>query len=299
MKERMPSTPWAAAAELSARGEPFVLATVVRAVAPTSAKPGDKAVLTASGDLIGWVGGSCAEPIVRQEARAALSDGECRLVHIAPGDILPQDRQGLTLHPMTCYSGGALEIHIEPQLPKPALVVFGTSPVARACLRQGELLGYRSLRVEKDPPSEATATVCGIDVVPQVAGPVYVVVATHGTFDGAALKKALSMAPDYLGFVVSPRRWGAERAKLLARGFTEAQVDRIRAPAGLDLGGRAPEEIALSIFAEIVQQRRRAEVAPGAHPGAVAFHDPSTPLEEAPDRAEPAGAAESTASRCH
>ena len=116
---------------LEARGEGYVLATVIRAVAPTSAKPGDKAVVTEGGTVHGWIGGSCAEPTVKHEAELALADGECRVVQITPEPVHANEREGLVVVPMTCYSGGELEIYLEPHVAKRELLVFGNSPVAR------------------------------------------------------------------------------------------------------------------------------------------------------------------------
>jgi xanthine dehydrogenase accessory factor len=247
------TSPLRAALELEARGVPFVLATVVRAVAPTSAKPGDKAIVTEDGVRLGWIGGSCAEPIVREEARAALADGQHRLVHITPDPDLPADRSGLTVHPMTCYSGGAIEIHLEPNLPRPRLLVFGGSPIARALEQLGTAMGYRCTRVERESGSAAVP----LDAVdPEGTGPLFAVVATHGTFDLEALEHAARLRPDYWGVVVSRRRAGQVKDRLRARGVGEADIARLRAPAGHRWGARAPEEVALSILAEIVAERR-------------------------------------------
>src|SRR5437867_11075510 len=127
------------AAELIARREPFATATVVRAERPTSAKPGAKAIVTPDGRLVGWIGGSCAAPVVIRESLAAIADGEARLIEISKTSGAP--RPGVRHFPMTCHSGGTLEIHIEPLLPTEQLVVLGKTPVARSLAVLGSALG--------------------------------------------------------------------------------------------------------------------------------------------------------------
>lgn len=249
--------------ELGKAGKCFVVATVVRAQSPTSAKPGNKAIVTSDGRVFGWVGGSCAEPTVRKEAVAALADGQCRLVHLSPEPELPASRPGLTFVPMPCFSGGTMEIYIEPHLARPHLVVFGNSPVAHALAELGEVMRYRVTVVDLSdrPPYESTsAEVIGdLDEIPPVKPEsTFAVIASHGMFDEQATEKALELSPAYVGMVTSPRRFAALRSALEKRGVDEAALDRIQAPAGLDLQAIEPEEIALSILAQILELRRRA-----------------------------------------
>lgn len=272
------------AAELAERGRPFVLATVVRAVAPTSTKAGDKAVITEDGEVHGWVGGSCAEPIVKKEAQAALADGECRLLHISPEAELPESRDGLTFRPMTCYSGGLLEIHLEPNLARPALLVCGNSPVARALVELGRAMRYvvvvadRTTRPPMDTQVEVVEELAGLRTW---AGPnAYVVVATHGTFDVDALETVLGFECAYVGLVASQRRRASTFDRLSQRGVSDEQLMRIEAPAGLDLGAREPEEVALTILARIVQIRR-ARASAEAPVAAVEATPAQEPHEEA------------------
>ncbi|MGF1510551.1 MAG: XdhC family protein [Myxococcota bacterium] len=277
---RRDMNPLEAALELERRGVPFVLATVVRAVAPTSAKPGDKAIVTEEGVCVGWIGGSCAEPIVRDETCAALKDGQHRLVHISPKSQLPSDRQGLTLHPMTCYSGGALEIHLEPRVPAPRLVVFGASPVAHALCRLGGAMGYRTTRVEPVARPDAHGLE---DVDGDGAGPLWVVVATHGTFDTDALTKALAWQTDYLGLVVSQKRARQVRARLEAKGFTTEALARLHAPAGLWIGAKSPEEVAVSILSEVVAHRHGHRLVRATAPSEIQADEASDSPHDAPE----------------
>jgi xanthine dehydrogenase accessory factor len=251
------------AKELEARNEGFVLATVVRAVAPTSAKPGDKAVVTEIGLVHGWIGGSCAEPTVKKEAARALQDGACRILQITPEPGLPKDREGLVVVPMTCYSGGELEIYLEPHPAKAELVIFGNSPVAQALVELGTFAGYRVSVVDatERPPLEGATVLRNLDEV-EVKRPhtTAVVVATHGVFDEEAIARALELAPRYLGVVASPRRFSSLGASMKRRGVPAESWARIDGPAGLDIGARTPQEIAISILASITAERESVTV---------------------------------------
>lgn len=253
------------AADLSRRREPFVQAVVVGRRAPSSAQVGDRAVISAGGAFHGWLGGSCTRPTVLAEARRALADGEPRLVALSPD---PESysgsarRPGLAVFPMTCHSGGSVEIYLEPVLPSPSLTVFGVSPAARALVKLGKALGYRVVVADPDaaadvvPEAEAVVTDLASPELRSFTGRPFAVVATLGEGDEEAIRAALGLEPVYLGVVASSRRFAEMREMLLAGGVDAAALDRIRSPAGLDLGARSPEEIALSILAEIVQVRR-------------------------------------------
>jgi xanthine dehydrogenase accessory factor len=270
----MPHDFLAHAHSLSKAGQPFALATVVRAEKPTSAKAGAKASITADGTITGWVGGSCAQPTVIREALKALQDGQPRLVRLTPPEKLGQATQeGVIEVALTCISGGTLEVYIEPHLPAPHLVVIGHLPVAAALVTLGKGLGYR-------------ATVLGLDATPQrfpqadlvldhldfaqvaLTTQTYVVVATHGNYDEEALTWALNTDATYVALVASRTRAEAVLQYLREAGLAEERLGRLKYPAGLDIGASSPEEIALSILAEIVQRRPRAAqaAAPAAPP---------------------------------
>ena len=274
------------AADLRARGEPFVMATVVRAVPPTSAKPGDKAVLTDDGLLVGWIGGSCAEPTVTKEASLALADGECRLVLITPEDNPPASAAGLSVHKMECYSGGALEIYLEPFLALPRLLVFGNSPVARALCDLGRVMRYTVTAVDLgDRPQMGPEieTLRSLQAIPALdRSRSFAVVSSHGVFDEESLEAALQLGLAYTGFVTSRKRRDQVFASLAARGVGQAALARVRAPAGFDLGGRQPEEIALAVMAEVVATRRGRSLADKIDAS------PAVAREKAPEAASPA-----------
>jgi xanthine dehydrogenase accessory factor len=250
------------AADLAHREEPFVLAVVVRRRPASSSQAGDMALITAAGAFHGWLGGSCTQPTVVREARLALADGQPRLVALAP-DPETERRPGIAVFPMTCNSGGTVEIYLEPVLPAPRLVVFGVSPTARALVRLGKAMGYSVVAVdpaaEPDLFPEADQVVTDLGRAPRLyapsKGPRFAVVATLGERDEAAIRDALALAPAYLGVVASRKRFAQMRETLLDGGVTAAVLDTIRSPAGVRIGAERPEEIALSVLAEIVEQQ--------------------------------------------
>ncbi|TMG94293.1 MAG: hypothetical protein E6H72_02965 [Betaproteobacteria bacterium] len=250
----------ALASGLAAREERFALVTVVRREPPSSARVGDVAVVTETGEYYGWVGGGCTRSTVLREARRAIADGEPRLLSLspAPGE---EQRPGLVALPMTCDSGGTVEIYVEPVLPVARLVLFGSSPAVRVLARIGHAMGYRVEVVDADadkaafPDAERVLQSIAPDALPRGA---HVLVATMGERDLEAIEAVAARAPAYLGVIASPKRFAQLRDALLARGVPRTVLESIAAPAGLDIGARTPEEIALSIMAQIVERRRRA-----------------------------------------
>ncbi len=246
---------------LRERGEPFATATVVRVERPTSGKPGDRAIVTLAGELHGWIGGSCAAPTVIRESLAALEDGESRLVRLSSEPEDRELREGITDLSMTCFSGGTMEIFIEPNPPRPRLVVVGGQAVARALAALGAAMGYEVVGVGgAGGPTPDGASLPGPEAIAGRVHPLTaVVVASHGEGDEVALEHALESEAPYVGLVASPKRAESIRKYLRVRGISEERLAALHAPSGLDLGAREPEEIALSILAEIVQLRRATE----------------------------------------
>jgi xanthine dehydrogenase accessory factor len=243
----------ALAAELGRRGEAFALATVVRCERPTSAKPGAKALVRADGSITGWVGGACAEPVVVREALEALRDGQPRFVGlVGEGRAAPGRTEGISEYPMTCHSGGTLEIYVEPYLPKPLLLLIGHGPVVETLAALGRAAGYRILALPADSLAEGLA---GVDLNPRVS----VVVATHGELDDAVLARVLAEPVGYVCLVASGKRAAVIVEGLRRRGISPERLGRLKAPAGLDIGAVTPEEIAVSILAEMIQHHRRAK----------------------------------------
>jgi xanthine dehydrogenase accessory factor len=249
------------AADLTHREEPFVLAVVVRRLPASSSQPGNMALITAAGAFHGWLGGSCTQPTVVREAQQALADGRPRLLLLSP-DPEAERRPGVDVFPMTCQSGGSVEIYLEPILPAPRLVIFGSSPTAHALATLGKAMGYTAVAVEDDV--EALGRSAAPSSVAPSHAPRFVVVATMGEHDEEAIRAALPLEPAYIGVVASARRFAQMRETLLARGVPAEALDRIHSPAGLKIRAKTPEEIALSILAEIVEQQRAESEQPAA-----------------------------------
>ena len=235
----------ALAANLSARGERFALVTVVRREPPSSARVGDTALITEAGDYHGWAGGGCTREVILRESRRAIADGEPRLLSLAPGapDGSAEPRPGMQLLPMACESGGTVEIYVEPVLPALRLVLFGGTPAAQALARIGEAMGYQVDRAPDAPIKGA-----------------HVLIATMGDDDLEMLQKVLGAEPAYVGVIASRKRFEHVRETLITCGVPRAALERVHAPAGLDLGAKTPEEIALSVMAQIVQERRNKKI---------------------------------------
>jgi xanthine dehydrogenase accessory factor len=233
------------AAELKRQGQAFALATVVWRQGPSSGKQGSRAIITSSGELHGWIGGACAEPVVIREARQVITDGMPRLLLLGTseqfGAAVPD---GIAVVPISCQSEGALEVYIEPVLPTSHLVVVGRSPMAHTLVDLARALGWRSELF--DGPEFTTAAVDRRAMV---------VVATQGHGDEDAVEQAVAGEPVYVGLVASRRRGESVLGYLAQRGVPADQLDRVRFPAGLDLGPTSHLEVAVAILAELVQLR--------------------------------------------
>ncbi|HET7704413.1 MAG TPA: XdhC family protein [Candidatus Limnocylindrales bacterium] len=266
------------AAELEAAGRPFVVATVVAVARPTSARPGASGIVHPDGTIEGWVGGSCAQPVVVREALHALGDGQPRLLRLSKdGPAEGRRADGVIELVMTCHSGGTLEIYVEPHLPAPLLWIAGTTPIAGALATLGAASGWRVTVFDPDaaaedfPAAERVSPETSLGRVDPDASP-WIVVATQGVWDEEALAAALRRNASYVGLVASPTRATVVRQWL--RDETALPAERLaalRAPAGMDIGAETAEEIALSILAELVQVRRgRADFVAAPGPATIA-----------------------------
>ena len=256
---------------MKAKGEPFALATVVRTVSVTAAKAGAKAIILPDGSVSeGWIGGGCARAAVLKAAREALADGKARFVSVEPPDVLQEkgiaageEKEGVRFAKNMCPSQGTMDIFVEPVLPRPEIVICGSSPVAVALAELARRLGFQitacAPAAEQPAFSETDRRIDGYALPAEKDGARFVVVSTQGRGDEAALKAALAVEADYVAFVGSRRKAASLRAKLLADGIAEADFDRVKAPAGLDLGAITPDEIALSILSEIVAEHRKGQ----------------------------------------
>jgi xanthine dehydrogenase accessory factor len=246
------------AAELSRQGEAFALATVVWRQGPSSSQPSSRAIITATGEVRGWIGGACAEPSVIREAQHIIASGEARLLLLGSpdqfGGAIPD---GMAVVPISCQSEGALAVYIEPVVPVPHLVVVGRSPMAHTLAELARALGWRA-----DLIDGADFTTSDADERSMV------VVATQGHHDEAVVERAVAARPAYLGLVGSAKRGAAVLGYLAERGVPSDALDAVRVPAGLDLGRTKHSEIAVAIIAELVQLR--ASGALGAAPATLA-----------------------------
>jgi len=262
------------AQELTAQGAAFVTATVVRVEHPTSARPGNVALVHEDGSIEGFVGGVCAQSSVRLYSLKAIERGEPLLLRILPdgpgerGNAANVDPESHPPTPTTgyeiahdegsvtvqnpCLSGGAIEVFLEPFLPAPRMIVAGDTPIAAALLRLGPEVGLEAI---DSRGSDSGAPVPSSDDLA-------LVVAAHGRDERAILRAALEAGVSYVGLVASRKRGAAVLDALRDEGVAEELLERIDTPAGLDIGARSPAEIALSILASIVEVRRRASTTP-------------------------------------
>jgi len=231
--------------ELARSGQAFALATVVWRQGPSSSKAGSRAIITSDGELRGWIGGACAEPVVIREAKQVMADGNPRLLLLGtPDQFGTAVPEGMTVVPISCQSEGALQVYIEPVLPVPHLVIVGSSPMAHTLAELARALGWRTDLVSTQDFTAGHADARSM-----------VIVATQGHGDEDMIERAAGMRPAYLGLVASRRRGEAVLGYLAERGVPQDQLDRVHAPAGLDLGRTTHEEMAVAILAELVQLR--------------------------------------------
>ncbi|WP_326950505.1 MULTISPECIES: XdhC family protein [unclassified Amycolatopsis] len=233
----------AEAGDRARRGEAFALATVVWREGPSSGKEGCRAIVTEDGELHGWIGGACAEPVVLREARQALAEGTPRLLLLGTPDRFGSVPDGMTVVPISCQSEGALEIYVEPVVPAPHLVVAGRSPLAHTLVALATALGWRA-ELSEDLASVTERS--------------YVVVATQGHNDEETLERALTRNPAYVGLVGSRKRGEAVLGYLADRGVPADRLARVQVPAGVDLGAVEHREIAVAVLAELVRLRAAA-----------------------------------------
>lgn len=247
-----------------ATGRPFAVVTVIRTADATSAKAGAKALVSEAGRILGHVGGGCVQGAVRRAAAEALKSGTVATIRVKPASevVSAFDADGTPLHKSGCPSGGTTDLLIEPYAPPPALVVAGASPVAAAIGRIAHVTGYRvchaALAEDRGAVLEAVRSVEGFDLAPLgLTARDFVVVAAQGKRDLDALRAALMSEAGFVSMVASRRKARTLIDRLRADGVPEDRLARLKSPAGLDLGGVDPEEIAVSVIAEIVQVRNR------------------------------------------
>jgi xanthine dehydrogenase accessory factor len=254
--------------ELTRSGQTFALATVVWRQGPSSSKQGSRAIITADGQLDGWIGGACAEPVVIREAQQVMADGNARLLLLgSPDQFGAAVPEGMTVVPISCQSEGALEIYIEPVFPVPHLVIVGSSPMTRTLAELAGALGWSTDLLAAKDFAAGHADERSM-----------VVVATQGHGDEDMIERAVAMRPAYLGLVASRKRAEAVLGYLADRGVPKDQLGRVHAPAGLDLGRTSHEEMAVAILAQLVQLRASGALAAIPAPRAEPGREPRTEL---------------------
>ncbi|HYL98881.1 MAG TPA: XdhC family protein [Blastocatellia bacterium] len=249
--------------ELRRADEPFAIALVVRSTPPISGKAGDKAIVRQDGSVWGWIGGGCAQPAVIKESLKAIEDGKPKLVRISPdGDprSLEEEGPGVREYRMTCHSGGALDIYIEPVLPKPHIVIFGRSLVAQTLARLATDIHYSVTIISPDATAEAFPTADSISQELDLTGTgigrnTFIVVSTQGEYDEDALRLATESEAAYIGFVASRAKAQKIFEYLESGGASRDRLAQVKVPAGININATVPEEIAVSILAEIVETR--------------------------------------------
>ena len=249
--------------QLSRQRESFAVALVVNRQEPSSGKPGDRAIIRKDGKMTGWIGGGCTKGIILKEAADAMKDGKTRLVRISP-DKDYEVQQGVVNYKMTCHSGGAVEVYIEPVLPKPELVILGRSHVGVALARIAKAMNY-SVRVAAEgiedanfPPIDHAENAKTISDL-QVSFNTFIAVCTQGENDEVALEQAVKSGAPYVCFVASRKKANKVFQYLRQVGVPADDMRKIKTPAGLDINAKLPEEVAISILAEMISIFRNRE----------------------------------------
>lgn len=245
------------------RDEPIAMAIIVHREGRTSSKPGDKAIITAKGEVKGWIGGGCTRGIIIKEAIASFQDGKPRLVKIQPTENTPK-QHGVLYYEMTCMSGGTVEVYIEPIMPVSQIKIFGSSHIAKALCKIGKASGFGvtviSDHAEKEMFPDADDIHALKDYDGQASEKDYIVVCTQGENDSSSLLKAINLNTDYISFVASMKKANSVFMGLKANGVTANQLSNIKTPAGLDINAKTAEEVAISILGQIVQTKRAEEL---------------------------------------
>jgi xanthine dehydrogenase accessory factor len=241
---------------LRKQNELFVTATVVRREVPSSGKSGDKAIIDKYGEITGWIGGGCVKGIVLKEAREAMKTGVARLVKV--GEQSVSELNGVINYKMTCMSEGTVEIFLEPVMPASHLVVIGKTLIAKALVKLAKVSGYRVTAVapeakpntfEKVDELFTQLNLSHVKVSPASS----LVICTQGENDEEAIKQSLSLPCFYKAFVASPKKKKAIFETLAETGLDEIKINAIHSPAGININAKKPEEVAISILAEIIQ----------------------------------------------
>jgi len=258
--------------------ETYAVAMVVRRVVPTSGKPGDKAIIRQDGSISGWIGGGCTRGIILKEALAAMKDGKPRLVSIDKDG--KEQKPGVISYSMTCQSGGTVDVYIEPVLPKPQLVIMGKSHIAMALSKLGKAMGYHidvvADNIEQEGFVDADRYLSPTEFdIKDIKPNSCIIVSTQGEGDENALEQAIKSGASYIAFVASRRKANSIFRELKDRDITFDQIKKVKTPAGMDIQAKLPEEVAISVLAQIIQHIRQPE--PATTPEKKAIKDQKPP----------------------
>lgn len=256
------------AGELTDKGEKFAMATVVWRQGPSSGHEGARAIVTADGEIHGWIGGACAEPVVIREAQRVIAEGEPQLILLGSPEDFGHVPEGMVAVPMSCQSEGALQVYIEPVLSAPGLVVVGRSPMATTLVDLASVLGWRAELVDS-----------GHFEAKNLSRDSIVVVATQGHDDEGTLEQAVRARPAFVGLVASRKRGEAVMEHLADRGMEPELLEMVRFPVGIDLGHTTHNEIAVSVLAELVALRAEGRLEAGPSNGEPARKVPETAID--------------------
>ncbi|MFZ9046816.1 MAG: XdhC family protein [Cyclobacteriaceae bacterium] len=244
---------------LQSRNEVAAVATVVRRDAPTSGKPGDKAIITEDGQVKGWIGGGCTKGIVIKEALSSIKEQSPRLVKIQTALDTP-DQPGVKNYKMTCQSGGSVEVYIEPIMPVTHIRIFGRSHIGRALCEIGRTSGFSisviSDAADSDMFPSANEIIKLSEYTPSVTPFDFAVVCTQGEQDVEGMEAAIKTGSRYIGFVASRKKASSVLLSLKRQGVPHEELVKVKTPAGFDLNAKTPEEVAISILAEIIREKR-------------------------------------------
>lgn len=244
---------------LQDRNEVVAMATVVRRDAPSSGKPGDKAIITEDGQVKGWIGGGCTKGIVIKEALSSIKEQSPRLVKIQPGIDTPE-QSGVKNYKMTCMSGGSVEVYIEPIMPVTHIRIFGRSHIGRALCEIGRAAGFSitviSDAADQDMFPSANQVLKLSEYQPVVSPYDFAVVCTQGEQDVEGMEAAILTQSRYIGFVASRKKASSVLLSLKRQGVAHEALVKVKTPAGMDINAKSPEEVAISILGEIIKEKR-------------------------------------------
>ena len=248
--------------ELKKKGRPFAVATVINTVAPTSAKPMSKAIIHQNGDIEGWIGGGCSIHTVITEGLNCIQSGKAIVLRLSPENISKDKVTYKKEVFLNCESGGTLEFHIEPVLPMTKLIIYGSTPTVYALAKIGSLLNYECYICS--PNAEfANELLDNVQILKDYkvfSDQSVAVVATQGENDLHALKSAIDSKSNFISMIISNKKASSLFFQLEKEGYSEEDISRVKFPAGMDINANTPEEIAVSILAELINDRNSVDL---------------------------------------